>query len=229
MERYSLAIRDLPEGERPRERLARYGAEALAIAELLAILLRTGTQQESALALAERLLVQFGSLKAIAGASIAEMGAVKGIGPVKAIQIAAAVEIGRRLAAFSDEARPQIRGPESVAHLLMPELRHAPREEFCALLLDAQNRVLRVSTITIGLLDESLVHPREVFREALRHNCAAIIVAHNHPSGDPTPSRQDIAVTRRLMEAGAVIGIEVLDHIVIGDGRWVSLKERDLL
>lgn len=229
MERYSLAIRDLPEGERPRERLHKYGADALATSELLAILLRTGTRQESALALAERLLSEFGSLKAVAAASVDELSQVKGIGPVKAIQIAAAVELGKRLAAFSEEALPQIRGPADVARLLMPELRDATQEEFRILLLNTQNQVLRVSTITVGLLDESLVHPRELFREALRHNAAAIIAAHNHPSGDPTPSQQDIAVTRRLRQAGDLMGIELLDHIILGAGRWVSLKEQELL
>ena len=165
----------------------------------------------------------------MAAASVDELSQVKGIGPVKAIQIAAAVELGKRLAAFSEEALPQIRGPADVARLLMPELRDATQEEFRILLLNTQNQVLRVSTITVGLLDESLVHPRELFREALRHNAAAIIAAHNHPSGDPTPSQQDIAVTRRLRQAGDLMGIELLDHIILGAGRWVSLKEQELL
>jgi len=229
VERYSIAIRDLPTEERPRERLEKYGADALATAELLAILIRTGTPQESAVGLAERLLSEFGSLRAVAMASVSELSGVRGIGRVKAIQIAAAVELGRRLAAFSEEDRPRIRGPADVARLLMPELRDAPQEEFRVLLLNTQNEVLRTHTITVGLLNESPVHPRELFRAAVRNNAHAVIAVHNHPSGDPTPSKQDIAVTRRLRQAGELMGIELLDHIVLGDGRWVSLKERDLL
>ena len=228
-DRYSLAIRDLPAEERPRERLQRYGPEALSTPELIAILLRTGTSKESALSLAERVLAQIGNLRGIAGATVEQLSAVPGIGPVKAIEIRAAVELGKRIAAFTEDARPAIRAPGDVAQLVMSELRHEQREQFRALLLDARHQVIRMRTISIGTVTESLVHPREVFREAIQHGSTALIVCHNHPSGDPSPSAEDIAVTKRLVEAGKIIGIDLLDHVVIGDGRFVSLKERGLM
>jgi DNA repair protein RadC len=228
-ERYRLAIRDLPREERPRERLLRYGAEALSTSELLAILLRTGTRNESALGLAERIVASFGSLRDVAAASIAELGRVRGVGPVKAVGIKAALELGKRLLAFSPETRPTIRSPADVANLVMTELRHEAREHFKAILLDTKNQVLRVVTVSVGSLNESIVHPRELFLEAIRHSAAAVIVVHNHPSGDPAPSPEDVEVTRRLRDAGQILGIELLDHVVLGDGRWVSLKERGVL
>jgi DNA repair protein RadC len=227
-ERYSLAIRDLPVQERPRERLMQYGAEALSTAELLAIVLRTGTRSESALGLAERLVAALGSLKEVADATVEQLSQIKGVGPVKAVQIKAAVELGKRISAFSPETRPTIRSPADVGQLVMSELRHAAREYFKALLLDSKNQVLRIATVSVGSLNESIVHPRELYREAIRHSAAAVIVVHNHPSGDPTPSAEDIEVTVRLRDAGRVVGIDLLDHLVIGDGRWVSLKERGL-
>jgi DNA repair protein RadC len=227
-DRYSLAIRDLPVQERPRERLMHAGAEALSTTELLAILLRTGTRTESALGLAERLVATLGSLKEVAEATVEQLSEVKGIGPVKAVEIKAAVELGRRVAAFSPETRPTVRSPADVAQLVMPDLRHATREHFKALLLDSKNQILRVVTVSVGSLNESIVHPRELFREAIRYSAAAVIAVHNHPSGDPTPSDEDIQVSVRLRDAGRLIGIDFLDHLIIGDGRWVSLKERGL-
>jgi DNA repair protein RadC len=225
-ERYSLAIRDLPAQERPRERLLRHGAEALSTAELLAILLRTGTRSESALGLAERIVATLGGLKDVADATVEQLSQVKGVGPVKAVEIRAAIELGRRASALSPEVRPVIRSPADVGELVMSELRHAAREHFKALLLDSKNQVLRVVTVSVGSLNESIVHPRELYREAIRHSAAAVIVAHNHPSGDPAPSPEDVEVTRRLHDAGRLLGIDLLDHVIIGDGRWVSLKER---
>jgi DNA repair protein RadC len=227
-ERYSLAIRDLPVEERPRERLLHHGPEALSTAELLAIILRTGSRSESALGLAERLVASFGGVRQVAEATIAQLRAVKGVGQVKAVEIKAAIELGKRILAFSPETRPVIHSPADVGQLVMSELRHETREHFKALLLDTKNQVLRIATISVGSLNESIVHPRELYREAIRHSAAAVIVVHNHPSGDPTPSPEDIEVTLRLREAGRLIGIDFLDHVVIGDGRWVSLKERGL-
>jgi DNA repair protein RadC len=226
VERNRLAIRDLPLAERPRERLLHYGAEALSTSELLAILLRTGTPSESALGLAERIVATFGGLREVATATIAQFGKVKGVGPVKAVEIKAAIELGKRLHALSPETRPAIRTPADVASLVMSELRHETREHLKAILLDTKNQVLRIVTVSVGSLNESIVHPRELFHEAIRHSAAAVIVVHNHPSGDPAPSAEDIAVTRRLREAGQILGIELLDHVVLGDGRWVSLKEQ---
>ncbi len=228
-ERYTVAIMEMPAEERPRERLWKYGASALSTAELLAIQLRIGTKERSALGLGELLLSQFGGLRGVANAGLEGLGKVKGIGQVKAIEILAAVELGKRLAALNQEERPTISSPQDVANLLMSELRDVKQEHFKTLLMDTKNRVLRVVTVTIGILDGSLVHPREVFKEAITASAASIIVAHNHPSGDPTPSREDKAVTLRLVECGKLLGIDLLDHIIIGDNRFVSLKERGLL
>jgi DNA repair protein RadC len=228
-ERYTVAIRELPSNERPRERLQHYGASVLSTAELLAIQLRIGSQERSALGLAELLLSQFEGLRGVANASIEQLSKVKGIGPVKAVEIAAAFELGRRYAALSEEAKPVIRSPEDVANLLMPELRDVKKEHLKSILLDSKNRVLRITTVSIGILDSSLVHPREVFKEAILASSASLIVAHNHPSGDPTPSVEDKRITERLAECGQLLGIELLDHIILGDNRWISLKERGIL
>lgn len=228
-ERYTVAIRELPSNERPRERLQHHGPSAVSTAELLAIQLRTGTQERSALGLGELLLSQFNGLRGVANASIEELSRVKGVGPVKAVQIAAAVELGKRLSAISDFERPTIQSPQDVANLLLPELRDAKKEHFKSLLLDTKNRLIKIVTVSVGILDSSLVHPREVYRDAIAVSAASLIVAHNHPSGDPTPSAEDNRVTQRLAECGELLGIELLDHIIIGDNRWVSLKERGLL
>jgi DNA repair protein RadC len=228
-ERYHVRIREIPSDERPRERLIQYGADVLSTAELLAILLRTGTEQRSAVGLAEHLLATFGSLRGVAHATIEEMAQVHGIGPAKAAQIKAAIEFGRRLVAAAPEERTKIRSPQDVYNLLGPSLREEKREHFIALLLDTKGGVLRTRTVSVGDLSSSLVHPREVFVEAVRHSAASLIVAHNHPSGDPTPSPEDAQVTRRLNEAGQLLGIDLLDHVVLGDNRWVSLKERGLM
>lgn len=225
---YHARLRELPAEERPRERLITYGADALSTAELLAVLLRTGSEQSSAVGLAEHLLAHFGNLRGVANATIEELACVHGIGPAKAAQIKAAIEFGRRLIAASPEERPKIRSPRDIYNLLGPSLRDEKREHFIALLLDTKNGVLRSRTVSVGDLSSSIVHPREVFAEAIRHGAASLIVAHNHPSGDPTPSPEDIAVTRRLAEAGELLGIELLDHIVLGDNRWTSLKEKGL-
>ncbi len=224
--RYHTRIREIPTDERPRERLIGYGADMLSTSELLAVLLRTGTEKYSAIGLAEHLLARFDNIRGVAGATIEEMSEVHGIGPAKAAQIKAAIEFGRRLIAASPEERPKIRSPRDVYNLLGPTLRDEKREHFQALLLDTKNGVMRTKTISVGDLSSSIVHPREVFVEAIRHGAASLIVAHNHPSGDPAPSPEDIAVTRRLAEAGELLGIELLDHIILGDDRWSSLKEK---
>jgi len=227
--RYDPRIPDMPSSERPRERLIQHGSEVLNTAELLAILLRTGTEQRSALGLAEHLLSEYDGLRGVARMTVEEMSKVSGIGPAKAAQIKAAIEFGRRLVAASPEERPRITSPRDVYNLIGPSLRDEKREHFVALLLDTKNGVLRQRTISIGDLSSSIVHPLDVFSAAVRHSAASLIVAHNHPSGDPTPAPEDAAVTRRLVEAGEVMGIEVLDHIVIGDNRWVSLREKGLM
>jgi DNA repair protein RadC len=224
-----LTIKQLPAELRPRERLIRCGAGSLSNAELLAIVLGTGTKNRTTLQLSERLLVDFKTLGIIGSSTVEELCDVDGIGEAKAAKLLAAFELGRRLCLASPMDKVTINGPEDVVSLLMGEMRHLDREHFKALVLDTKHRVLRVVDISIGSLNSSIVHPRELYKMVIRHNGAAVIVAHNHPSGDPTPSPEDITVTKRLLDAGVVLGVELLDHIVLGDGRYVSLKEYDLM
>jgi len=221
---YRLRIRDLPLEERPRERLVKYGAESLSTAELLAIILRTGTKSDNVVNLSNRILRDY-SLSRLSRASVSELSKIHGVGLAKATQIAACFELARRLEAHSDKPKPRIKGPEDAYRLVAPGLGNLKRETFKALYLDTKNQLIREETISIGTLDASIVHPREVFKTAIQESAAAIILAHNHPSGDPEPSRQDVELTQRLSEAGKLIGIEVLDHIIVGDGRFVSLKD----
>jgi DNA repair protein RadC len=225
---YSPTIKELPVQDRPRERLAQLGPSALSTAELLAIVLRTGVDGESALALARRLLARHGGIAGLARVSLSQLVAEKGIGTAKAAQLQAALELGRRLTLAAPEERPQVRSPGDAAALLVPLIGHKEQEHFWVLFLDTRNRVLGSEGIYKGSLNQSQVRVGEVFREAVRRNCAAIIVAHNHPSGDPAPSPEDVAVTRDLVAAGQLLGIEVLDHLVVGCQRWVSLRERGL-
>lgn len=226
--KYHFTIPEIPLGERPRERLQYYGATALSNAELLAILLRIGTPGENALALSTRLLTEFGGLAGLAKASFGELAHIKGIGTAKTAQLKAALELGRRLILTSPDSRPQITSPSDAANLLMLEMGGLEQEHLRTLLLDTKNRVLASPTVYIGNVNSSIVRISEVFREAIRENATALIVAHNHPSGDPTPSPEDVHVTRAIVEAGLLLGIEVLDHLVIGHQRFVSLKERGL-
>ncbi len=223
-----IMIRDMPETERPRERLMHYGAGALSTSELLAIMLRVGVQGENAVNLAVRLLSQYGGLSGLAKASFGELEKIKGVGAVKVTQIKAALELGRRLMVESPEDRPQIRAPADAANLVMGEMALLEQEHLRLMLLDTKNRVLQVPTVYIGNLNTSVVRVGELFRYALRENSASVIVIHNHPSGDPTPSPEDARVTERIVEAGKLLDIEVLDHLVIGRGRFVSMKERRL-
>lgn len=224
-----LTIKDLPPSERPRERLLAGGAAKCTDADLLAILIRSGTPQETAVQLAERILAEAGGLHELPRYGVDEILAVKGLGPAKAVSLLAAVELGKRLSSRMRTEAPTISSPGDAAGLLMEEMRHNLREHFCAILLDTKNKVISIEEISVGSLNTSLVHPREVFRPAIRKACASLILVHNHPSGDPTPSREDLDVTRRLCDAGKLIGIEILDHIVIGDGKFASFREKGLL
>ena len=226
---YRVRLREIPADDRPRERLIQYGADVLSLGELLAILLRSGTQQQNVMELANHLLSQHGGLRGVAALSVHELSEIHGIGPAKAAQIKAAIEFGRRLVSASPEERTKISSPRDVYHQIGPALRDEPREHFIALLLDTKNGLLRQVTVSVGDLSSSLVHPREVFAPAVRYSAASLIVAHNHPSGDPSPSPEDIQVTARLVEAGDLLGITLLDHIIVGDARWVSLKEKGLM
>jgi len=224
-----LTLRDVPKEERPRERMLQYGAKALSNAELLAILLRTGTVSETAVSLAQRLLRECGSLRQLAELSLDQFLRIKGIGEAKALQVMAGIELGRRISRSAAGEKAAIRSPRDAAAYLMEDLRYLKKEHFVCLFLNTKNQVIGEETLSIGSLNASIVHPREVFLAAIRRSSAAIICAHNHPSGDPTPSAEDIEITRRLKEAGQIIGIEVLDHLIIGDGNFVSLKEKGLM
>jgi DNA repair protein RadC len=225
---YHLTIHDMPCGERPRERLEHYGPQALSTAEVIAILLRTGSQGENVLDLAQRLLFQFGGLAGLARASFSELAAVKGMGQAKASQLKAGLELGRRLLLAAPEERLQICSPADAANFLMLDMAHLDQEHLRLVLLDTKNRVLASPTVYKGNVNTSVIRISEIFREAIRHNSTSLIVAHNHPSGDPTPSPEDVRVTRQIYEAGKLLDIDVLDHLIIGQGRYVSLKERGL-
>ncbi|MCL4264809.1 MAG: DNA repair protein RadC [Anaerolineae bacterium] len=216
----------MPDSSRPRERLLTVGERSLSQAELLAITLRTGNGQENALHLAQRLLNQFRGLPGIAQASVTELTAVRGIGQVKAIEIKAALELGRRLLTTAPEERLPITSPNQAANILMPEMSHLPQEQIRTILLDTRNRVLSIPTIYIGSLNTTSIRVGEIFRPAIKENAAAIILSHNHPSGDSSPSPEDISVTRKIVQAGELLGISVLDHIIIGNQQYASLKER---
>ncbi len=229
MELLNIRLRDLPREERPRERMLQYGAQALSHAELLAILLRTGTRSESAIMIAQRILAQSGGLRGLADSGVEELVEIKGVGPAKAVQLKAAIELGRRMVASRLSESVTIRSPRDAAELLTEQLRYLQKEHFVCLFLNTKNVVIAQETLSIGSLNASIVHPREVFRAAIKYSSASIVCAHNHPSGDPAPSPEDIAITKRLVEAGQIVGIDVLDHIVVGDGRFVSLKEQGLM
>lgn len=219
----------LPVGERPRERFLRWGEDSLSDGELLAIVLHSGMRGENALDLARRILGEFEGLRGLARASWREVIRVRGVGPAKAARIQAAISLGRRAqAAASDRPGPYL-AARDIFDRLAPRLATVEKETFYTLHLDSKNRLIREEAISTGTLTASLVHPREVFRNAIREAAASVIVAHNHPSGDPSPSAEDLEVTSRLHAAGEVIGIPLLDHIVIGAGRYVSLAERGRL
>lgn len=229
MEPHLYMLRDIPHQERPRERMLQYGASAVSNAELLAILLRTGTKQESAIHLAQRILQQVGSVRRLVDMSAEELMAIKGIGSAKAVQLKAGIELGLRLARTRMDEPVVIRSPRDAADVLMEQLRYLQKEHFVCLFLNTKNHIIAQETLSIGSLNASIVHPREVFRAAIKRSSASILCAHNHPSGDPAPSPEDISLTSRLKEAGEIVGIEVLDHLIIGDGEFVSLKEQGLM
>lgn len=224
MEEYRLRIHDMQKEERPRERLIKYGASSLSDSELLAIILRVGSRKENVITLSQRILKEY-NLKQLSRVNLNHLMKIHGIKQGKAAQIAACFEIARRLESFDDTEKPKITSPEDVYRRIYPELREQKKENFIELCLDTKNYIIKEETISIGTLNANIVHPRDVFKTAIEESAASIIVAHNHPSGDPTPSREDIEITKKLIEAGKIIGIEVLDHIIIGDGRHLSMKE----
>lgn len=227
-EQYRLSVKELPTSERPRERLVQFGPEVLTNAELLAVILNTGTRGESVLELAQHLLVAFGSLAALARADLATLQQFHGLGEAKAAKLKAALELGRRLALAQPEERPAIRTPEDVYAIAGAEMATLEQEQLRVVLLDTRNRVLRTVTVAQGHVNGAQVRVAELFREAIRYNAPALILLHNHPSGDPTPSAADVALTRSAVEAGRLLGIDVVDHLVIGQGRFCSLRRLQL-
>jgi len=229
MVKKSFTIHDLPPPERPRERLLKLGAESLSAQEILALILGRGIKGESVMVTAQRLLSQFGNLKGVASASVQELSKVRGIGIAKATQLRAAFELGKRLDDSPDsKGRVVIKTPEDVLGQVKSRLKDKKKEYFISLLLDTRNQQIGIPTISIGSLDSSIVHPREVFKEALSASAASVIFVHNHPSGDPRPSEDDIKMTKRLVEAGEILGIEVLDHIIVSDEAHISMKAAGL-
>jgi len=227
----TIMVRDLPLEERPREKLLAYGAGSLSDAELLAILLRTGTPRESALTIADHVLARLkeSGLTGLVHLGPAEIMDINGISQAKAATIIAAVELGHRLAVRQAAKIDVVHGPEDAANFAMPRFRFEQREHFAVMLLNTKNHILGFTDVSVGSLSASVVHPREVFQAALRFAAASMILLHNHPSGDPQPSREDIAVTQRLVKAGRIMDIPVLDHIILGNNRFISLKEQGML
>ena len=225
---YAPMIKDMPATERPRERLRDFGAGALSSTELLAIILRTGTKGQNVLSMATSLISSFGGLAGLAKANLPELQKAKGLGFAKACDLKAALELGRRMAAEHPADRDVVTSPQDIMNLLGTEMSLLDQEQLRVVLLDTRNRVLAMPLVYSGNVNTSVIRVGELFRDAIRHNAVATVVVHNHPSGDPTPSSEDVAVTRLIVEAGKLLNVDVLDHIVIGGGRCVSLKERHL-
>lgn len=227
-ERLSYRIMDLDESERPRERLASLGPSVLTNAELIAILLRVGIEGENAVQVGQRLLQTFGGIRGLHQADFSEVVRQRGVGKAKVATIKAAIELGRRLTLEAPEERPSINSPQDAASLVQYEMQALEKEHLRVILLDTRNHVIEVAEVYRGTLNSSVVRVGEVFTPAVRRNAASVLVVHNHPSGDPSPSPEDIRITKEMVSAGKLLQIEVLDHLIIGQGKYVSLKERGL-
>lgn len=225
---YKLKIHDLPDEHRPRERMILWGPEVLSDIELLAILIRSGTAKEGVLQLSQRLIAEFGGIHSLFQTNLSRLQSIPGLGPAKSCILAACFELSKRLTSYQHTKKPTLLSPKDVAGIFMPQMRYLKQEHLKVAYVDIKNRLLDQRTISIGTLDSSIIHPRDIFRHAIDLPCAGVILIHNHPTGDPAPSQQDIQVTKRLIKAGQIMGITLLDHIIIGDGQFVSLKERNL-
>lgn len=225
----NIKIMDLPENERPREKLLRYGADSLSNSELLAIILRSGTKNENVISLCNRIMAQAKGLNGLLNSSAEELMNIQGIKSCKASQLMAICELYKRFKAFKSGDEYKISNPKDAALLVMEDMKELKKEVLKIILLNTKNMVIGIRDVSLGSLNSSIVHPREVFLEAIKNSSASIIVCHNHPSGDPTPSNEDINITMRLKECGKLLGIELLDHVIIGNGIYVSLKEKSIL
>jgi len=228
-EKSSFTIHDLPKPERPRERLRNFGPEALSAQELLALVIGRGIPGKSVMNIAQELLSRFGNIKAISEATIEELSQIKGIGFAKAAQIKACFELGKRQDLEPELKDFDIKNPQSVVKAIQSSIKDKAKEHFKLILLNTRNKIIGISTVSIGTLNSNLVHPREVFKDAISHSAASVVFAHNHPSGDPEPSEDDLTITKRLTEAGKILGIEVLDHIIITKNGFFSFKEKGLI
>jgi DNA repair protein RadC len=228
-EKMTFTVNDLPKSERPRERLQRFGPEALSSQELLALIIGRGVSKRSVMSIAQELISRFGSIKALSEATIEELSRVKGIGLAKAAQLKASFELAKRQELERDLGDYQITDPEGVVRAIRASITDKAKEHFKIILLNTRNKIIRIGTISIGTLNASLVHPREVFKEALIHDAFSVILAHNHPSGDCEPSEEDLRITTRLRDAGNLMGIEVLDHIIITNQSYFSFKGKGLM
>jgi DNA repair protein RadC len=229
MQKRGFTIHDLPESERPRERLQKHGPEALSAQELLALVIGRGVSRKSVMTIAQELVSKFGNIKAISEATLEELSQIKGIGFAKAVQIKACFELGKRQDLEPELKDFDIKDPQSVVKAIRASIKDKAKEHFKLILLNARNKIIGISTISIGSLNASIVHPREVFKDAIVHNAYSVVLAHNHPSGDPEPSEDDLTMTKRLIGAGKILGIEVLDHIIITKNGYFSFKDRGLI
>lgn len=228
--RSNYTIKELPENERPTERLINNGVNRLSNKELLSIIIRTGSGKNTALDLSKQLIIKLpDGISSLRDASLEEITAIKGIGEVKAAQILAAVELGSRVVLENTKEKKKIRSPLDVVDFFMADMRKLKKEHFKITMLDTKNNIIGVEEVSVGNLNSSIVHPREVFKAAIKRSSSSIILVHNHPSGDPSPSKEDINITKRLVDCGDILGIRVLDHIIIGDMKHISLKEMDIL
>ncbi len=223
-----MRIKSLPLDDRPREKMIKNGPETLSDSELLAIILRTGNKNESVISVANKLFNRY-NIKSLSRSGINNLKKELGIGNAKACQIVACFELGRRLAKFKEDKKSAIKNAKDIAKIFIPEMGSLKKEHFKGIYLDSRKRVIKEETIFIGSLNESVIHPREIFQVALNENAAALILIHNHPSGNPKPSNQDIEITKELIRAGDILGIPVLDHIIIGNNKYVSLREKGLI
>jgi DNA repair protein RadC len=222
----TYTIKELPHEERPRERLLKFGPESMASSELIAIILGSGMKGKSVLTLAKEIIGHFGSLSKIADATVEELCQIKGMGKAKAVQLKAAFSLGMKAARSLKPSKYRIDSPENAYQLVREELENEKREVFLVILLDTKAYHIRHDVVSIGSLSNTLVHPREVFYPAVRHKAASLLLTHNHPSGDPTPSSKDIAITKKLISVGEIMGIRVNDHIIIGKQSYISLRQR---